>query len=111
MLNRNNKISPADVSEFSAADTIEETLEFRHIAQVEFAKRIGVSEKHLSQVLHKKAFISPTVALSIEEVTGIPAHMLLEKDMRYRLAHTNRPTHEDKPNDSEYLKQYDWVTV
>ncbi|KRM55303.1 helix-turn-helix transcriptional regulator [Lacticaseibacillus sharpeae] len=109
MLNRKNKIVPSDLAEYSAADTIAETLQFRHISQVDFAKRIGVSEKHLSQVLHRKAFISPTVALSIEEVTGIPAHMLLEKDMRYQLAHTERPTRGNNPENSEYLKQYDWV--
>ena len=92
MLNRNNKIVPTDLPEFSAADTIEETLRFYHITQAEFARRIGISEMHLSQVLHHKAFISPTVALSIEEVTGIPAYMLLAKDTRYRLTHTNKPT-------------------
>lgn len=59
MLNRQNKIVPDDLSEYSAADTIEETLATYHIAHVDFAKRIGVSEKHLSQVLHRKAFISP----------------------------------------------------
>jgi DNA-binding transcriptional regulator YdaS (Cro superfamily) len=69
MLNRNNKIVPSDLAEFSAADTIEETLSFYHVTQSEFAQRIGISEKHLSQVLHRKAFISPTVALAIEKVT------------------------------------------
>jgi plasmid maintenance system antidote protein VapI len=109
MLDRKNKIVPEDLAEFSAADTIEETLSFYHITQTEFAKRIGISEKHLSQVLHRKAFISPTVALSIEEVTGIPAYMLLAKDTRYRLAHTTKPTPGDKANDPDFLKQYDWA--
>lgn len=108
MLNRQNKIVPDDLSEYSAADTIEETLATYHIAHVDFAKRIGVSEKHLSQVLHRKAFISPTVALSIEEVTGIPAQMLLGLDTAYRLAHTTKPTPKDKAGDPDYLKQYDW---
>lgn len=110
MLNRNNKIVPSDLAEFSAADTIEETLSFYHITQSEFARRIGISEKHLSQVLHRKAFISPTVALAIEKVTGIPADMLLAKDTRYRLAHTEQPTPSDKAGNPEFLKRYDWAT-
>lgn len=108
MLNRQNKIVPNDLDEYSAADTIEETLTTYHITQVDFAKHIGGSEKHLSQVLHRKAFISPTVALSIEEVTGIPAQMLLDLDTAYRLAHTDTPKPKDKANDSDYLKPYDW---
>jgi plasmid maintenance system antidote protein VapI len=110
MLNRNNRIVPTDLGEFSAADTIKETLEFRHISQVDFAKRIGISEKHLSQVLHRKAFISETVALAIEEVTGIPAHMLLDKDTRYRLAHTAKPTPSRQQDNPDYLRPYDWAT-
>ena len=108
MLNRQNKIIPDDLGEYSAADTIAEMLDNYHITQVDFAKRIGISEKHLSQVLHRKAFISPTVALAIEEVTGISAQMLLRLDTSYRLAHTDEPLASAKPNDSEYLKQYDW---
>lgn len=111
MLNRNNKIFPTDIGDFSAADTIEETLAFQNIEHADFAKRIGVSEKHLSQVLHRKAFISPTVALSIEKVTGIPARMLLTLDVQYRLAHTDKPTRSSKPDDQKYLKQYDWATA
>jgi transcriptional regulator with XRE-family HTH domain len=108
-LNRNNQIVPTDLTEFSVADTIEETLSFYHITQAEFARRNRISEKHLSQVLHRKAFISLTVALSIEEVTGIPAYMLPANDTRYRLAHTNKPMPSDKANDSDFLKQYDWA--
>lgn len=109
MLNRQNPITPSDVGDFSAADTIAETLQHYHLTQVDFAKRIGISEKHLSQILHRKAFISPTVALSIETVTGIPAHLLLGLDTEYRLAHTPRPTQQDSNRKPDYLKPYSWA--
>lgn len=57
--------------------------------------------------MHRKAFISPTLALTIEEVTGIPAQMLLGLDTAYHQAHTTKPTPKDKADDSKYLNPYD----
>lgn len=109
MLNRENIVAPTDAGEFSAADTLEETIKHYHLTQVDFAKRIGVSEKHLSQILHRKAFLSPTVALSIETVTGIPAHLLLALDTDYRLTHTPKPDPQNHPDDPTFLQQYEWA--
>ncbi|MFD1441496.1 HigA family addiction module antitoxin [Lacticaseibacillus hegangensis] len=91
MLKRENQIQLTDAGETSAADLIAETLEMYEITQRDFARRIGVSQKHLSQVLNHKAFISATVALSIEKVTGIPAKLLLRLDTNYHLKHAEKP--------------------
>ena len=58
MLDRKNKIVPEDLAEFSAADTIEETLSFYHITQTEFAKRIGISEKTARYFLRNGLYIA-----------------------------------------------------
>ncbi|WP_225046515.1 helix-turn-helix transcriptional regulator [Lacticaseibacillus kribbianus] len=111
MLNRNNKITLTDAGETSAADVIEETLALHRITQTAFAKRIGVSQKHLSQIMHHKAFVSTKLALAIEQVTGIPAAMMLELDVRYRLNHTPRPTPTAQENPTEFLQRYDWASA
>lgn len=87
MLNRKNKITPTDAEKFSAADTLKETLSYYHFTSADFAKQIGISEVELTQILNRRAFLSPAVARSIQNVTGIPDHLLLRLDSDYLYAH------------------------
>lgn len=84
MLDRNNKVS--FVATTSAADTLVEFLEVHKISQKDFGERIGVSQKYISDLLNRKEFLSADLALRVQKVTGISAEMLLELDMRYKLA-------------------------
>lgn len=109
MLNRNNKIKLTDAGATSAADLLTETLQFYHIRHIDFAKRIGVSTKHLSNICHRKAFMSTAVALRIEQVTGLPANMLLQLDINYQLAHIEILATKAGQSD-QYLQRYEWAT-
>lgn len=84
VLDRNNKVS--FVATTSAADTLVEFLEVHKISQKDFGERIGVSQKYISDLLNRKEFLSADLALRVQKVTGISAEMLLELDMRYKLA-------------------------
>ncbi|MDR3191346.1 MAG: HigA family addiction module antidote protein [Lactobacillaceae bacterium] len=107
MLKHKNKIILSDAGETSAADMLAETLAMHKIKQTEFAVRIGVSQKHLSRVLNKKAFMSPDLALRIELVTGLSARLMLRLDTNYQLLHTNKPEHSVTDNEL-FLESYDW---
>ena len=87
MLSRNNKITPTNADKFSAADTLEETLNYYHVTPADFAKQIGISELEFTQILHRRIFLSQAVACSIQNVTGIPDHLLLQLDSVYLRAH------------------------
>ena len=84
MLDRNNKVS--FVATTSTADTLVEFLEVHKISQKDFGERIGVSQEYISDLLSRKKFLSADLALRVQEVTGIPSDLLLELDMRYKLA-------------------------
>ena len=56
MLNRNNKVHFAVTT--SAADTLLELLEYYKIPQQDFADRLGVSQKHVSDLLKRKKFLT-----------------------------------------------------
>lgn len=84
MLDRNNKVS--FVATTSAADTLVEFLEYHKISQKDFGERIGVSHEYISGLLSHKEFLSADLALRVQKVTGIPSELLLELDMRYKLA-------------------------
>lgn len=87
MLNRKKKIIPTDADKFSAADTLEETRNYYGFTSADFAKQIGISELALTQILHRRAFLSPAVASSIQNVTGIPDYLLLQLDSDYLHTH------------------------
>lgn len=93
---------------FGAATIIAELMEYFGATQQDFAGRIGVSQKYLSNVLNFKAFISPKIANRIQVVTGTPAQMLLNADVSYKLENLA----EDATNvDPElFLKPYESIT-
>jgi addiction module HigA family antidote len=106
MLNRNNKIK-IDISEFSARDTLKETMEHYNITQTELASRINVSQAYISDILNRKKFMSSEVALKIEKVTGIPAVFLLKMDSTYQLDQLEKKKYEELEN----IHPYDWAII
>lgn len=53
--------------------TIKEQLDDRGMTQKEFAKRMGMSEKHISRLINGEVHLTPDAAEKIERVLGIPA--------------------------------------
>lgn len=108
MLNRNNAVVIPHVS--SAADVIAETMEYYDITQKDLAERIGVSQKHISDILHRKRFLSEVLALRIEKVMGISSKLLLNMDADYRLYNVKDEVNGDNNHSDMFLKKYDWVS-
>lgn len=54
-------------------ETIKEQLEMREMHQNEFSKRMGMSTKHISQLVNGKVPLTHQTALKLESVIGIPA--------------------------------------
>jgi transcriptional regulator with XRE-family HTH domain len=87
----------------SAADVLKETMKFHHITQTEFAERTAISQKQLSFILNRKAFMSVQVARQIEAATGMSAKWLLQLDFNYRFAH-----HTDDQLNPD-VRPFDWA--
>ncbi|HIU05823.1 MAG TPA: HigA family addiction module antidote protein [Candidatus Coprousia avicola] len=58
--------------------------EGKGITQSDLAERLGVSRKHVNQILRGKAPISPELALRLEHVTGIPCRAWLAYEALYQ---------------------------
>lgn len=108
MLHRENKIG--DFTNSSAADLLQETLDYYHITQSDFAARIGVSQKNVSDILHRKRYLTPQLAVRVEAVTGISSRLLLSLDANYRLHQAENAPNDVKQASPLFLKRYDWVT-
>lgn len=64
--------------------TIREQLEERGLTQKEFAVRMGISEKHISRLIHGDVELSQDMALRLESVLGIPAKFWNNLEAIYR---------------------------
>ena len=64
--------------------TIREQLEIRGMNQREFAKRMGMTEKHISNLINGKVELSQNVALRLESVLGVPAKFWNNLEAIYR---------------------------
>jgi HTH-type transcriptional regulator/antitoxin HigA len=70
-------------------ETIGDLLEENDMTQTELAKRLGVTLKHVNQVVKGGASISADLALGLEKVFRVPASFWLSRESLYRadLAH------------------------
>ena len=63
--------------------SIKEALKERKVSQKEFAKAIGISASHLSEILNGGRKISLSFAESAEELLGISSRILLDMQLAY----------------------------
>ena len=86
----------------SAADALKELMAYHNITQSEFAEHIDVSQKQLSFILNRHAYMSINVARKIEQATGLSARWLLQLDFNYRLSQA-------ETDNLAQVKRFDWA--
>ena len=64
--------------------TVKEQLQYRKMSQKEFAKRMDMSEKHISKFLNGDVALTPDMASRLELVLGLPAHFWNNLESIYR---------------------------
>ena len=68
----------------ATGEYIDEWLEEHDVNQAELSRRLGVSRKHVSELISGKAALSHDVALSLESTTGVPARIWNQYESAYR---------------------------
>ena len=66
-------------------DYLKDYLEARDISQSEFATRIGVSQKHMNEILNNKTGITIEMAGNIERLTGISSSFIVAIENRRKI--------------------------
>ncbi|MYD78077.1 MAG: HigA family addiction module antidote protein, partial [Gammaproteobacteria bacterium] len=82
MIDKESKFSPDWIS--PPGETISDLLEERDWNQVELARRLGFTTKHLNQLIKGKASLSEDAALRLERVLGSTAKFWLNREAIYR---------------------------
>lgn len=67
---------------------LEEVLKSRKIKKEEFSERLGISVKHLSQIIHKQAMLTSDLIIQLERTLGISANIWSNLNADYSLFHT-----------------------
>lgn len=116
MTNSKNQYRPDTVS--PPGETLQEALEERGMTQVDFAQRIGMSRKHLKQILDGAAPISTETALRFERVLGVPARFWNNREQQYRDFLARKAEEKELSKHTSWLKnfkniatmrKFDWI--
>lgn len=62
----------------SFGEYLKDYLEFNNISQTEFAMRIGITQKHMNELLNGKKNVTAEMAANIERLTGIDSGFILK---------------------------------
>ena len=98
-------------------ETIKENIRFLGISQKELATRLGITQKHLSNIMRGNAPITYETALKLETVIGASAQFWVNLEANYQLHHTRLNALEHLDEDLEILKKipykemsaYGWI--
>ncbi|MCK9524221.1 MAG: HigA family addiction module antitoxin [Proteobacteria bacterium] len=86
-------------------ETIKENMMFLGMNQKELAARLGITQKHLSNIINGNASITYETALRLETVIGASAQFWLNLEMNYQLTQARLKAQENLDEDMEILKK------
>ena len=76
------------------------------MTQTDLARRLGVSLKHVNQVVNGSATISPALALGLEKVLGPSAAFWLARDGHHQAAVARREELESFRDEVQWAQQF-----
>jgi HTH-type transcriptional regulator / antitoxin HigA len=85
---------------------LEEIIESRMLKKSDVAKRCGLSDKQISQILGKHATISPVTALAFEKTLGVSASIWNNINARYQLFRAWESEKEQIALKKEWVKKF-----
>jgi HTH-type transcriptional regulator / antitoxin HigA len=101
---RDNEFVPGQV--FPPGDTLLETIDAMGMSQKGLALRMGVTEKHVNEVIKGKASISEEIALRLERVLGVPASFWRNLEHSYRTFLARQEEIERLKGKNAWLKKF-----
>ena len=91
----------------SFGDYLKDYLEFNNISQTQFALRMGVTQKHLNEIINNKKNVTAEMAANIERLTGISASFILKIENSRRIRDEILDKYKNKENlKTEIYKEY-----
>ncbi len=93
----------------SFTDYLKDYLDFNNITNKDFANRIGISQKHLIDILAHKRALSSQIIDSISIVTSIPVDYINKMELNYRFEESiDNYLKKYKLTPSQYLNKFSY---
>lgn len=91
------------------AEVLKDYLEDQNISNKEFATRIGITPKHLIDILNGEVSLSPNIIVAISIVTSIPTDYILKMEENYIIEeYINTFIKEKNITLNEYLNKFSY---
>lgn len=84
---------------------LKDFLEYNNISQSEFALRLGISQKHMNEILAGKQTITLTMAANIERLTNIPSNFIISIENKKILVNELLKKYESETNLKKIIKE------
>jgi HTH-type transcriptional regulator/antitoxin HigA len=86
--------------------TIADLLDEHGMTQTELARRLGVSLKHINQIVKGVASVSAELALGLEKVFGVSAAFWLNRESLYQAEIARRDERRDFAKEEEWARRF-----
>lgn len=105
MVNKKDNVDFMPEIAIPPGETIRENMEFLGMNQEELATRLGITTKHLSNILNANATITYETALKLETVIGPSAQFWMKLETNYQLNKARLEKQKELNGDLEILKE------
>ncbi len=85
---------------------LEEVLESREIRKKDLAERLGISDKHLSQIINKQALLTSDMAVHLERALGVSANIWSNINAEYALFEARQKEAESLNRHKDWIKKF-----
>ena len=90
-------------------DYLKDYLEYNNISNKDFANRIGITPKHLIDILSNKCELSSSIIDSISLVTNIPSDYIYKMELNYKLEEDiDKYIKDNNLTESKYLNKFSY---
>ena len=84
---------------------LKDYLEYYNISQSDFAVRLGISQKHMNEILNGKKDITLEMASNIGRLTNIPVEFIIKSEYRNLVTRELLEAYENEKNINEKMKK------
>ena len=92
-------------------ELLAETLEELAMSQAELAKRMGRPKQIINEIVKGKKSITPTTALELEDVLGIPSHIWLGLENEYQMVRAREKEKEQMEKESSMVSEFPYAEL
>ena len=104
---------------FGFGSMLKDYLKFYKISQTDFADRLGISKKHMNEILSGKTNISEELMLGISLITDIDVNLIFYVETKKRIYDYLNNRFKNEKNINDYLKKFyleemrekDWIKL